>query len=184
MREADIDIICQKVPKRADGTMQALASRALEGEPLGPFEYFGTRSDDPNDIFPHQNRRELRGLRIFSTWLNYDGARSINSLNTYIRLSEGGYVKHHLINFESCFGSSMMTLQNPRANYEQMVGMKPSLKAGLSLGWWNRPGNTSPIRTIPLSVSSEAILLIPSNGRPSILIQPLFGCCPTIRCGP
>ena len=139
MREADIDIICQKVPKRPDGTMQALASRTLEGEPLGPFEYFGTRSDDPNDIFPHQNRRELRGLRVFSAWLNCDDSLSINSLNTYIRLSEGGYVKHHLIDFESCFGNGSITLQNPRANYEQMVGMKPSLKAGLSLGWWDRP---------------------------------------------
>ena len=139
MAQRDLDRILAAVPQASDGTMQAMASRALSGEPIGPFQYYGTRKDDPNDIFPHQNRRELRGLRVFAAWLNHDDARAINSLDAYIRREDGGYIKHHLIDFGSCFGSGSIQLQSRRAGYEYVAELKPSIKAGLTLGWWDRP---------------------------------------------
>ena len=60
------------------------ASKALPGRSLGPFRYYGTRPDDPNDIFPHEHRRELRGLSVFAAWLNHDESRSANSLDTLV----------------------------------------------------------------------------------------------------
>jgi len=46
---------------------------------VGPFSYRETRSDDPNDTIPHQDRRVLRGLGVFAAWLNHHDTRSINT---------------------------------------------------------------------------------------------------------
>jgi hypothetical protein len=72
-------------PKLADGRIRALASRYVPGKVVGQFRFTGTRSDDANDIYPHERRRELRGMRVFAAWLNHDDARSINSIDTYVR---------------------------------------------------------------------------------------------------
>jgi hypothetical protein len=55
-------------PKEGAGTYRALASRWVDGRVVGPFSYSGTRSDDPNDTVPHEDRRMLRGLRVFAAW--------------------------------------------------------------------------------------------------------------------
>ncbi|MGH9309119.1 MAG: hypothetical protein ACRD1U_07085, partial [Vicinamibacterales bacterium] len=49
--EADLDDILENAARQADGSYRVLASRNLPGRPLGPFRYYGTRPDDPNDIF-------------------------------------------------------------------------------------------------------------------------------------
>ena len=134
-----LDHVLERVPVRPDGSVQVVASRALPGKPLGPFFYCGTRSDDPNDIFPHQHRRELRGLRLFAAWLNHDDTRSINSLDTYFSQGDQGYVRHHLIDFGSCLGSGSVRIQSRRAGNEYIVEWKPMLKSALSLGLWDRP---------------------------------------------
>ncbi len=156
MRERDVTRIFERVPIRPDGSTQVIASRALPGIPLGPFQYFGVRPDDSNDIFPHQNRRELRGLRVLAAWVNHDDCGATNSLNTYIEESGGGYLKHHLLDFGSCFGSGSIKLQSRRAGYEHVAEMKPSLKAGLSLGWWDRPWRHIQYRVYPAVGRYEA----------------------------
>jgi len=56
----DVDRVLALVDRSSNGTYRALASKALEGKPVGEFLYYGTRADDPNDVVPHENRRELR----------------------------------------------------------------------------------------------------------------------------
>ena len=41
------------VPRLPDGRIRAMASKYVDGQPLGPFRYHGTRTDDPNDIVAH-----------------------------------------------------------------------------------------------------------------------------------
>ena len=138
MVREDLEAIFLKIPRLADGRVQALASRRLPGEPLGPFQYRGTRSDDANDIFPHEQRRELRGLRLFAAWLNHDDAPSINTLDMYLRQGESGYVKHHLIDFGSCLGSGTIKIQSRRAGNEYLAEWGPILKSAFTLGIWDR----------------------------------------------
>jgi len=127
------------VPRRPDGTIRALASRYVPGRVVGQFRYTGTRSDDANDIYPHQRRRELRGLRVFAAWLNHDDARSINSIDTYV--SEGGrsYVRHYLQDFGSNLGSGSTSAQQPRGGNEYLIEGGKIARALAAFGLWTRP---------------------------------------------
>ena len=105
MREADLDSILARVDRRPDGTYRAVSSRFLQGTPIGPFDYKGTRDDDPNDRIPHQDRRELRGLRMFAAWINHFDTKQHNSLDMVVEEDGRRYVRHHLIDFASTLGT-------------------------------------------------------------------------------
>jgi hypothetical protein len=145
MTEADLDQILSGAYRRADGAIRLVAGRALPGDDLGPHEYIGTRPDDANDVFPHEHRRELRGLRVFCAWLNHDDSRGTNTLDTFMAGTDGrGWVKHHLIDFSSTLGSGSnaareIAPQGLRSGNEYIVEFGPSLKTALTLGLWERP---------------------------------------------
>ncbi len=133
-----LDKILKRVQAGHDGNYRALASKLLAGKPLGPFQYFGTRPDDANDIFPHENRRELRGLRVFSAWLNHDDSRAINTLDMLVGENGLKFVKHYLIDFGSTLGSGSVASQKPRAGWEYMWEPKAVLARIATLGLWDR----------------------------------------------
>jgi len=128
-----------------DGSIRAVASLLVAGDILGSFKFYGTRSDDPNDIFPHQHRRELRGYAVFCAWLNHDDSRAINTMDTYVEAETGGgYVRHYLIDFGSVLGSGSDVLRNiapqdPRAGNEYLFEIPPMLKTAYTFGIWERP---------------------------------------------
>ena len=64
-----------------DGTYRVVAGRLIPGKILGNFLYSGTRPDDPNDLVPHEHRRELRALRVFGAWTNLTDWKAANTLD-------------------------------------------------------------------------------------------------------
>ena len=88
-----------------NGRYRVIVSRFAPGRPLGNFRYYGTRPDDPNDIVPHEHRRELRGARVFGAWLNHDDSRGINSLDMLETANGKASVKHYMFDFGSILGS-------------------------------------------------------------------------------
>ena len=135
----DIEDILENAARQPDGTYRVLASRNLPGRVLGPFRYYGTRPDDPNDIFPHEHRRELRGLSVFATWLNHDEVRSSNSLDTVVPADGRQIVRHHLLDFGSTLGSGSVKAQSRRAGNEFVWESRPTLITMLTLGLYVRP---------------------------------------------
>jgi hypothetical protein len=138
IRAADIERWLRHVPRRPDGSIRALASRYVPGKVVGQFMYTGRRSDDPNDIFPHERRRELRGLRVFAAWLNHDDCRSINSIDTYV--DDGGrrYIRHYLQDFGSNLGSGSTSAQQPRGGYEYLLEGHEIAKGLAGFGLYQR----------------------------------------------
>jgi hypothetical protein len=138
LEDADLDVILKRVHRSQDGKYRAVASRQVQGLPVGPFQYFGTRPDDPNDIFPHEHRRELRGLRVFAAWLNHDDSRAINTLDVVVGAPLRRQVRHYLIDFGSTLGSGSVSAQKPRAGWEYMWEPGIALKRIATLGLWDK----------------------------------------------
>ena len=135
----DLDEVLENAARQPDGTYRVLASRNLPGRVLGPFRYYGTRPDDPNDIFAHEHRRELRGLSVFAAWLNHDEVRSTNSLDTVLPAGARQLVRHHLLDFGSTLGSGSVKAQSRRAGNEFVWESRPTLITMLTLGLYVRP---------------------------------------------
>jgi hypothetical protein len=94
-----------KVCPPVNGRYRCLTSRYLEGKPIGPYEYFGRRKDDPEDLIPHELRRELRGLWTMCAWVNHADSRGPNSLDTWVKGPHRSFVRHHLIDFSAVLGA-------------------------------------------------------------------------------
>lgn len=139
MSQKDIESTLKRVAINEDGSIQVVASARIPGESLGPHKYYDIRKDDPNDIFPHQYRRDLRGLRVFSAWLNHDDSRSINTYDAFEKTDrDKGYVKHYLLDFSSTFGSGSVKPQTKRAGNEYIIEWGPIFKSACSFGLIDR----------------------------------------------
>jgi len=139
MTTSDLDVLLAKAARGSDGRYRMVASRGLDGTDLGPFKYYGTRLDDPNDIFPHEHRRELRGLRIFCAWLNHDDSRAINTRDFLVEDHGRRLVRHHLLDFGSTLGSGSTQAQGARAGNEYIWEGRPTLLTILTFGFYVRP---------------------------------------------
>ncbi len=106
LTEANLDSVLQATNSVFGGHYHCLASRYLDGEPLGPITHRGTRADDPNDTVPHENRREWRALRVFCAWVDHIDMKIQNSLDMYVGEPDQGHVRHYLIDFASTLGAS------------------------------------------------------------------------------
>ena len=107
--QARLDGILKQASHR-NGLVRMVASAWLPGKPIGPYRYEGTRDDDPNDVIPHEDRREVRGARLVAAWLNHFDSREQNTMDVFLPVDKDkkdgpGYVRHYIIDMGDCFGS-------------------------------------------------------------------------------
>ena len=132
----DIDRLLRMAAQDSDGSYRVIASKAVSGKPVGPFLYVGTRSDDPNDVVPHEHRRELRALRVFAAWTNHVDSKAINSLDTLVTENGRAVVRHNLIDFGSTMGSASIKAREYDEGFEYIVDGKATLKNMAGLGFY------------------------------------------------
>jgi hypothetical protein len=139
LRTYDLDNVFERAARLPSGRYRVLASRFAPGKPVGNFRYYGTRPDDPNDIVPHEHRRELRGARVFAAWLNHDDSRGINSLDMLESANGRAWVKHYMFDFGSILGSGTVFSQRHRSGYEYIFEQRPGWLTLATLGLYVRP---------------------------------------------
>jgi hypothetical protein len=139
MTRDDVDRLLERAARLPNGKYRAMASRFAEGRPVGYFKYYGTRPDDPNDIHPHEHRRELRANRVFAAWLNHDDSRGLNTLDMLEGPPGRQYIRHYMFDFGSIMGSGSTMAQVPRAGNEYILEWGPALKTLVTFGLFVRP---------------------------------------------
>ena len=145
MRTSDIDQALKSAARDRDGSYRVIASKGIEGQRLGGFRFFGTRSDDPNDYVPHEHRRELRGYGTFAAWLNHVDSKSINTFDALVSDGERAVVKHYLLDFGSSLGSAGVYPREPFEGTEYLVDGKRALAGIPALGFYLPSWRTMPM---------------------------------------
>ncbi len=108
---AALDAIIVKSPRHG-AKIRMSASKWIEGHVIGPYDFHGTRDDDPNDVINHEDRRELRGMRVVSAWLGRYDTRRGNTLDTWIADdktkpdSSPGHVLHYQLDTSEAIGGN------------------------------------------------------------------------------
>jgi hypothetical protein len=152
MTRRDVDDVLRRAARLPNGRYRVLASRFAEGAPLGNFRYYGTRPDDPNDVILHEDRRELRGARVFGAWLNHDDSRGVNSLDMLHTERGRNFVKHYMFDFGSIMGSGTVFAQRYRAGNEYILEWAPGWRTLATLGLYTRDWMHIDYPDVPKSV--------------------------------
>jgi len=161
----DMDAILERVARKPDGSYRVIAGRLLSGKILGPYQYSGTRPDDPNDLVPHEHRRELRALRVFGAWTNLTDLKAANSLDTVITENGKSIVKHYLQDVGSTFGMCN-DFHEWDLSWEYFLEGPPSRKRFFTLGFGLSPWQTVDYVEYPSVGKFEGKVFDPRRWRP------------------
>jgi hypothetical protein len=122
------------------------ASAWLPGFILGSFAYDGTRADDPSDVVPHENRRDLRGLRLLAAWTDNVDSRDANTLDSWFAdpgataEASPGHVVHYCMDFSHTMGPDFDSVERtPRLGYAYVYEWDDIAEDFFALGVPRRP---------------------------------------------
>jgi hypothetical protein len=164
----DLESILRMAARDSRGRVYMSASRFRPGRDLGRFQYHGTRPDDPNDIYPHEHRRELRANRVFAAWLAHDDSRAVNSLDMLIEENGRKYIRHYMYDFGATLGSATRFPDPVVNNHEHFIDKLPNLASLLSLGLHVPPYLRSTYGGVPPSVGFfESAAFEPTRWKPN-----------------
>ena len=140
----DLGKLLERTARQPNGAYRMLASRAIPGRFLGRVRYYGTRPDDPNDIIPHEHRRELRALKVFGAWTNLVDMKAGNTFDTLVSENGRNVVRHYLQDVGSTFGTGALGPREWDEGHEYLFEGSATVKRLVSFGFHLRPWQTVP----------------------------------------
>jgi hypothetical protein len=170
---ADLADVFARSARGPDGSYRAVAGRAVEGRVIGPFRYHGTRPDDPNDIVPHEHRRELRALQVFGAWTNLVDMKAGNTLDTVVTVNGRGIVKHYLQDVGSTFGTGALAAREGDEGHEYLYEQGPVVRRLFTFGFAVRPWQTLRYQEHPEIGRFEGDRFDPEQWRPRVPVAAL-----------
>lgn len=138
---AEVDRKLALIDRATDGRYRTMASHLIDGKPLGGHPAIGTRADDPNDIIPHERRRDLRGARSIFAWLDHDDIQEGQFLDMWVKDPadpKRHFVKHYFLDYGLSLGAMARVTNNLRRSYEYYVDPGVVLDSLTSLGFQDR----------------------------------------------
>lgn len=138
---AEVERKLARVDRGSDGRYRTMVSRFLDGKPLGGHSGVGTRDDDPNDVIPHERRRDLRGARAIFAWLDHDDIQEGQFLDMWVKDPDDPrrhYVKHYFLDYGLSLGAMARVTNNLRRSYEYYVDPEIMFDSLTSLGFQDR----------------------------------------------
>lgn len=146
---AELETVLKRSPPARLGEYRGLASELLDGKPKGGFAPRGRRSDDRNDTIDHERRRSLRGLKVFSAWLDHSDIGEHNTIDMYVEENGRHFLKHHLMDFGETLGAHSVT--HEWVGYAHVFDYEYQIGSLLTFGLWKRPWEGTgqlPFRTV------------------------------------
>ena len=167
MRKSDLDDVLRR-SENTGGAYRAVASKGLPGTVLGGFKYVGTRPDDPNDIVPHEHRRELRALKVFGAWTNLVDMKAGNTLDTILQEGGKGIVRHYLQDVGSTFGTGALLPREYDEGWEYLFDGPPLKKRLVTFGFDLSPWQTVDYKEYPSIGRFESEAFNPTEWKPRV----------------
>jgi hypothetical protein len=171
--QGDLDDVLARSAMNADGSYRVMAGRGVPGRTVGPFRYYDTRPDDPNDIVPHEHRRELRALQVFGAWANLVDMKSGNTLDTVIMENGRGLVRHYLQDVGSTFGTGALAPRDGDEGHEYLYEAQPVWKRFFTFGLFLSPWQTVQYEEHPEVGRFEGRTFDPERWRPRVPVPAL-----------
>jgi hypothetical protein len=168
MRRDDLETIWQRAHRSPDGSFRAVAARKLPGRPLGGFRYHGTRPDDPNDVVPHEHRRELRALKVFGAWTNLVDMKAGNTLDALVPVEGRSIVRHYLQDVGSTFGTGATAPREYDEGWEHLYEADLLWKRLIAFGLVLRPWQTVPYAESLAVGRFEGVVFDPVAWKPRV----------------
>ena len=127
------------LPQNAEGLYRASAYKVPRGDFYGSFSFESRRKEDAADLVNHRDRREIRALGLFASWLNHYDLRESDTLDMLVSGPQESQMKHYLGGFGGAFGATREGPKAPMLGYEHAVDYGETFKSILALGFREKP---------------------------------------------